>query len=63
VQDELHLISGPLGTAVGLNETAIEQLSCRAANGRAVWLNVIAPKATVRRARRRHERPAVLLHG
>ncbi|MEI8258437.1 MAG: helicase-related protein, partial [Deltaproteobacteria bacterium] len=51
VQDELHLISGPLGTMVGLYETAIEHLSCRTVNGKPVRPKVIASTATVRRAR------------
>lgn len=51
VQDELHLISGPLGTMVGLYETAIEHLSSRVIDGNPLRPKVIASTATVRRAR------------
>jgi hypothetical protein len=47
IQDELHLISGPLGTVAGLYETAIEALSTR----ENIKPKLVASTATVRRAR------------
>lgn len=50
IQDELHLISGPLGTVSGLYEAAIEQLSSRKQGELTIRSKVVASTATVRRA-------------
>ena len=50
IQDELHLIAGPMGSLVGIYESVIDGLSTRRSDSGDIRPKIVASTATVRRA-------------
>ena len=50
IQDELHLITGPLGTIYGGYETVVEEMCCIEKNGKKIRPKYIVSTATIRNA-------------
>jgi len=50
IQDELHLIAGPLGSLFGLYETAVDEIASWSVDGKPARPKIVASTATIRRA-------------